>query len=79
MDILKDILVAQGSTERIVTVDMHTSGEVSLLRPPSCSLCMTGHMQPTRIVVEGYPILRGKTLLEKRVNAREQYDGIRQR
>ncbi|KAI0743947.1 Diaminopimelate epimerase-like protein [Daedaleopsis nitida] len=35
--------------------------------------------EPTRIVVQGYPALEGKTLLEKRVYAREQLDHLRQR
>ncbi|KAL6305024.1 hypothetical protein BKA93DRAFT_847474 [Sparassis latifolia] len=35
--------------------------------------------EPTRIVVEGYPELMGKTLLEKRAYAREKLDFIRRR
>ncbi|KAJ7145068.1 proline racemase [Mycena crocata] len=35
--------------------------------------------EPTRIVVNGYPELEGKTLLEKRCCAREKYDDVRLR
>ncbi|KAF4598331.1 hypothetical protein EYR38_006729 [Pleurotus pulmonarius] len=34
--------------------------------------------EPTRIVVQGYPELRGSTLLEKRANARDRLDHVRQ-
>jgi trans-L-3-hydroxyproline dehydratase len=33
--------------------------------------------EPTRIVVEGWPQLRGKTLLDKRRDARERFDHLR--
>ncbi|KII92293.1 hypothetical protein PLICRDRAFT_37079 [Plicaturopsis crispa FD-325 SS-3] len=35
--------------------------------------------EPTRIVVAGYPVLEGRTLLEKRTDARNKYDSIRTR
>jgi trans-L-3-hydroxyproline dehydratase len=35
--------------------------------------------EPTRIVIEGYPILDGSTLLEKRANASRCHDKIRRR
>ncbi|OBZ68152.1 Trans-L-3-hydroxyproline dehydratase [Grifola frondosa] len=35
--------------------------------------------EPTRIIIRGYPTLKGRTLLEKRTYAREKVDHIRQR
>ncbi|KAJ8696491.1 hypothetical protein PTI98_006359 [Pleurotus ostreatus] len=34
--------------------------------------------EPTRIVVQGYPELKGSTLLEKRADARDRLDHVRQ-
>jgi len=36
-------------------------------------------VQPTRIVVSGYPALEGETLLEKRAYALEKQDHVRRR
>jgi len=77
MDVFNDL--AEGSRlSQIKTIGMHTAGEVTsdwfdFRLDPECSF------QPTRIVVQGYPELRGSTLLEKRAFAKESHDEIRKR
>ena len=34
--------------------------------------------EPLRIIISGYPELKGKTLLEKRADAKVNHDGIRE-